>query len=122
MQGRNNVKKVFRSLEKREVLLREATRNITSQKGTLFDFVKPSMSVDLLLLKIGLTPLAKMCFGTIRINNGSVSGRWTFKTKIYESGSTALITSKKEMEEIMKIIKSIEEFYRFFFRLKNIKE
>ena len=73
------------------------------------------MSVDLLLLKTGLTRLAKMCFGTIRINSSRVSSRWTFQTKVYESGSTALITSKKEMEEIMKIIKSIEEFYRFIF-------
>ena len=59
----------------------ETNRNINSQKRVLLNFVKPLISVDLPLIKNVLTSLAKMCFGTIRINSSSVSSRWSISNE-----------------------------------------
>ena len=66
---------------KRGILLAETNRNINSQKRVLLNFVKPLISVDLPLIKNVLTSLAKMCFGTIRINSSSVSSRWSISNE-----------------------------------------
>ena len=51
--------KVINSLENRGILLKGATRTITSQKGGFLNFVRPLMTAGLPLRKSVLTPLAK---------------------------------------------------------------
>ena len=43
--------KVIKSLENRGILLKRTTKEVTSQKGGFFDFLKPLMSVGLPLME-----------------------------------------------------------------------
>ena len=54
-------------------------------------------------------PLVKKCFDSIRINSIISSKDATIQKKIYGSGTTALIISNEEMEDIMNIVKSLQE-------------
>ena len=71
--------KVMNSLESRGILLKGATKKITSQKGGLLNFLGPLMKVGLPLIKNVVTHLAKIvlipCFGT---NGGSTSNRRSY--------------------------------------------
>ena len=51
--------KVIKSLENRGILLKETTRKITSQEEGFFNFLRPSMTAVLPLMKNVLTPLVK---------------------------------------------------------------
>ena len=51
--------KVIRSLENREIFLKETIRKIDNQEGRLFNFLGPLTRAALLLVKIVLTPLPK---------------------------------------------------------------
>ena len=66
------------------------------------------MTVGLLLMKSVLTPLAKIIF-IIWIISNNVNNRCSYSKKIPGSGTTALIISNEEKEDIMKIVKSLEE-------------
>ena len=54
------------------------------------------------------TPLHMACFGAIRINSSSVRTNATIQKKSFGSGTTALII--QEMDDIMEIVKSLEDF------------
>ena len=67
------------------------------------------MTAGLLLMKSALTP---QCFVTIWIIGSNVSNKCSYskkKKKKNGSGTTELIISNEEMEDIMKIYKSHEE-------------
>ena len=53
--------------------------------------------------------LAKIIFNTIRINSSSSATDAAIHKKVFESGTTTLIISNKEMNDINKIVKSLEE-------------
>ena len=51
--------KVIRYLENRGILLKGATKKVTSQEGGFLNFLRPLMSFDFPLIKNILIPLAK---------------------------------------------------------------
>ena len=67
------------------------------------------MTGGLPLMKSVLTPIAKSILIPLRLSAGMSAADAAIKKKIYESGTTALITSNEEMETVMKIVKSLEE-------------
>ena len=66
------------------------------------------MTVGLLLMKSVLTPLAKIFYYHLDYQQQCEQQMQLFK-KIPGSGTTALIISNEEKEDIMKIVKSLEE-------------
>ena len=52
--------KVIKSLENRGLLSKGTTRKINSQEGQFLNFLRPLMTIGLLLIKSVLTPLAKV--------------------------------------------------------------
>ena len=50
---------VIKSLENRRVLSKWTTRKVTSQEAEFLNFLRPSMTAGLPLMKNVLTPLAK---------------------------------------------------------------
>ena len=67
------------------------------------------MTACLPLMKNVLTPSAKNVLLPFGLSAGMLAAVAPIQRKLYESGTTALIISKKEMEDIMKIVKSLEE-------------
>ena len=61
------------------------------------------------LIKSVATPLAKSVLLPLQCSAGMSAADEAIQKKIYGSGSTALIISNDEMEDIMKIVKLIEE-------------
>ena len=60
-------------------------------------------------MKSVLTPLAKIVLLTLRLSAGMSTADAAIQKEIYGSSTTTLITSNEEMEDIMKIVKSLEE-------------
>ena len=56
-----------------------------------------------------LTPLAKGAFISLGLSAGNSAADAAIQKKIYGSGTAALTFSNEEMDDIMKIIKSLEE-------------
>ena len=67
------------------------------------------MTAGLLVMKSVLTPLAKSFLLPLGLSLGMSAADAAIQKKIYGSDTTALITSNEEMEDIMKIVKSLEE-------------
>ena len=71
------------------------------------------MTAGLPLMKNVLTPLAKNFLVPLGLSAGTSAAHPAIQKKIYGSGrslrTTALIISNEEMEDIMKIVKSLEE-------------
>ena len=67
------------------------------------------MTVGLPLMKSVVTPLAKSVLISLGLSAGILVADAAIQNKIYGSVTTALIISNKEMENIMKIVKSLEE-------------
>ena len=104
--------KVIKSLENTEILLKGTTRKIT--------FFRPLMTAGLPLMKSVHTPLAKNVLLPFGISAGMSAADAAIqkkKKKNHGSGrpldltshTTELIISNEEMEDIMKIGKSLEE-------------
>ena len=66
------------------------------------------MTAGLQLMKSVLTPLAKSVLVLLGLSAGISAAATAIQKKIYGSVSTVLVISNEEMEDIMKIIKSIE--------------
>ena len=101
--------KVIKSLENREILLKETTRKITRQEGGFLNFLKPLMTAGLPLIKDVLTSLAKIFLIPLRLTAEASATDAAIQKKIYGSGLTALIITNEKMEDIMKTVKSPEE-------------
>ena len=69
--------------------------------------VRPLMTAGLPLMKSVLTPLAKIILLPLGLSTGMSAADAAIQKKICGSGSTALIISNKEVENIMKIVKSL---------------
>ena len=67
------------------------------------------MTTGLPLTKIALTPLAKSVLLPSGLSAGMSAAGATIQKRIYGSGTIALIISNEKMEDIMKIVKSLEE-------------
>ena len=50
-----------------------------------------------------------MCFNDIRINSSSINNSPSIDKKMFGSDVTTLIISSKELNDIMEIVKSLEE-------------
>ena len=104
-----DILKVIKSLENRGILLKGTTRKFTSQEGGFLNFLRPLMTTGLPLMKSVLTSLAKSVLLPLGLSTGTLVADAAIQNKVYGSGTTALIISNKEMEDIMKILKSFEE-------------
>ena len=102
-----NIIEVIRSLENRRIFLKGATRKITSQEGGFLNFLKSLMSFGLPLMKNVLTPLAKIVLAPWRLTTTASAINTAIQKKIYGSGTTALVFSNEDLNDIMKIIKSL---------------
>ena len=108
--------KVTKSLKDGWILIKATTRKITSQEGSFLNFLRPLMIVGLTLIKSVLTPLAKSVLIPLGLSTGMSAAAVAFRKKINRSGhpsdfalrTIALIISNDVMEDIMKIVKSIE--------------
>ena len=67
------------------------------------------MITGLPLMKSVFTPSAKSVLLPLGLSAGMSAADVAILKKIDESGSTALIISNEEMDDIMKIVKSLEE-------------
>ena len=67
------------------------------------------MTAGLPLMKRVLTPIGKGVLLPLRLLAGMSAAEATIKNKIYGSGGTALTIANEKMEDIMKIVKSLEE-------------
>ena len=107
----NDIKymKVIQSLENRLILLKGTTRKITSQEEGFLNFLRPLMTACSPLMKMALTPLVKKVLVPLGLSAGMSTADAAIQKNIYGSGARALIISNEEMEDIMKIIKSLEE-------------
>ena len=108
--------KVTKSLKDGGILIKATTRKITSQEGSFLNFLRPLMILGLPLIKSVLTPLAKSALIPLGLSTGMSAAAVAFQKKINRSGhpsdfalrTIALIISNDVMEDIMKIVKSIE--------------
>ena len=85
-----DIAKITRSLENRGIPLKGTTRKIISQEGGFLNLLRLLMTAGLSLIKIVVTPLAKSVLVPLRL---MVAGSAT----------------KEEMEDIIKIVKLLEE-------------
>ena len=67
------------------------------------------MTAGLPLMEKVLTPLSKGVLLPLGLLAGMSAAEATIKNKIYGSGGTALTIANEKMEDIMKIVKSLEE-------------
>ena len=102
------VMKVINSLEYRWIFLKGSTKQITSQKGGFLNFLRPLMSIGLPLTKNLLTPWAKSVVFPLGLTTAVSSTDEAIQKKISGSG-TALIIFDKEINDIMKVIKYLED-------------
>ena len=67
------------------------------------------MRAGLPLMKSVLTPRAKSVLLPLALSAGMSAADAAIQRKMYGSGTTALLISNEEMEDIMKIVKFLEE-------------
>ena len=104
-----DIMKVIKSFENREILIKGTNTKITSQEKGFLNFLRPLITAGLPLIKIVLTSLVKSVLIPLVLSTEVSSADPDIQKKIYGSGTTVLIISNKEMEGIMKIVKSLEE-------------
>ena len=75
----------------------------------MLNFLRPLMKAGLLLMKTVLTPLAESVLLPLGLSTGLSVADAAIRKNIHGSRSTALIISNEEMEDIMKIVKLLEE-------------
>ena len=101
--------KVIKSLENRGILIKVTIRNITSQKGGFLSFIRLLIAASLPLMKSKLNPLAKNVLIPLGLSAGMSAAGAAIQKKIYGSSHTSLKMSNWEMEDIMEIVKPLEE-------------
>ena len=96
-------------LENGEILLKGTTKKVNSQKGELLIFLRPLISVGLPLMKNILTPFAKSVLVFLGLKAAVSVTDAVIQNKILGSGK-ALIIFDEEMNDIMKIVKFLEDY------------
>ena len=76
--------------------------------GFLSRLLGPLLKTGLLLIRNIFKPLAIISFGALRVNSNS-NNRCSYSKENLKSGMTSLIISNEEMDDIVKIVKSLEE-------------
>ena len=89
--------------------MKGTTKKIASEEGGCLNFIKPLMSIGLALMKNALALLAKSVLVPLGLTAAVSATDAAIQKKIFGSGMTALIISNEEMEDIMKIVRSLEE-------------
>ena len=85
------------------------TRKVSCQNRGFLSFPTPLMSVNLLLMKKIFTSLAKSVLVPLELTAAASGTDRAIEKKNFGSGMTTSIIPNKEMEDIMKIVKSLEE-------------
>ena len=101
--------KLIKSLENRGILLKETTRKNTSHEGRFLNFLRAIMTAGLPLIKDVLISLPKSTLISLGFAAAASAADLAIQKNIFGSGTTALIISNEEMEDIVKIVKLIEE-------------
>ena len=101
--------KVIRSFENREILLKRTTRKITSQEQGFLDFLSSLVSTGLPLMENVLTPLAKRILVPLGLTKAVSARDVAIQKKIFGYGMKILIFSNEELDDIIKMFKSLEE-------------
>ena len=107
--GIKHVIKLIRSLENIGILLKATTRKINSQEGVLLNFLYPLLRARLPLMKNLLTSLAKTFLIRLRLTVAVSATDSSIQRRVFESEMTTLLISNKEIDDIMRIVKSLEE-------------
>ena len=81
----------------------------TSQERGFLSFLRPLMTAGLPLMKNVLTSLAKSVLVPLGLTVAASATDAAIQKKIFGSGTTALIISEEEMDDIIEIVKSYEE-------------
>ena len=84
-------------------------KKIISQEKGFLNFLRSFMTAGLPLMKSVLSLLAKSILIPLGLSVGISAADAAILKKIYRSCTIALIISNEEMEDIMKIVKSIEK-------------
>ena len=101
-----DIMKGIKSLENRATLLKGTTK---SQTVKFINIFRPLMTASLQLMKNLLTPFPKKILIPLRLSARMPPADAAIQKRNHGSGITALPFSNKEMEDIMKIVKSFEE-------------
>ena len=104
-----DIMKIIRSLENRGILIKRTTRKISIEGVRFLNFPMSLMTAGIPLMKRVVTPLAKSLLILLRLSAGMSAADAANQNKIYGSNTIALIISNEEMEDIMEIVKSLEE-------------
>ena len=99
--------KVIITLKSRVTLIKGTTRKINSQEGGVLKFYAPLTSVTLPSMKDVVTQLVKRVLVSLGLME-AVSAAVGAIQNVFGSG-TILIIFNKEMDDIMKIVKYLEE-------------
>ena len=84
-------------------------RKITSQEGGFLNFLKPLIAAALPLAKNLLTLSAKSVLIPLELTAAASATDEATQKQIFGSGTTALIILNEEIEDIIKIVKSLKE-------------
>ena len=99
----------FRSLQNRGILSTRAARKVSSREGGFCNFLRLWMTADLPLMKNVLTPLVTSTFVPLGLMTVASATNEAIQEESFGSGTTSLIISNEEMNDTMKIVKSLEE-------------
>ena len=112
--------KAIKYLENRGILVKRTTKKITCEEGEFLNFLMQLMTAGLPLMKSVLTSSANSVLLPLGLSAKMSAADGAIQKKIYGSGSTALIISNEEMEDIMKIVKSLKESGLLVHRISEI--
>ena len=93
--------KVIKSLEKGGILLKRITGKSISQEGRFIDFLRLLTTAGLILMKRLFTPLAKSVLIPLVLTPATSSTNAANQNKICGSGTTTLIISNEEINDII---------------------
>ena len=100
--------KVINSLENRGILLKGTTKDVVSQGVRLLNFLILLMTAGLPLIKSVLTPLAKGFLVPLGLSAVASATDPAIQKKGFRSGTT-LVFSNVEIDNIKKLVKSLED-------------
>ena len=101
--------KVIRSLEKIGILLKGTTKDITCQEGVFLNFVRPLMTTALPLMKNKLILLTKSVLVPLGLTAAASATDKAIKKKFFEWGMTTLVFSNKNLNDVTKLVKYLQE-------------
>ena len=103
-----NIRKAFANHTSTDTELSKAQLT-KMQKGGFLRFLAPLLKSGLPLLKSAIKPLLMLRFTTAASATDAAINK-----KILGSGATTLIISNDEMNDILKIFKSLEDFLEYY--------